>query len=115
MSLIDINAEMDITKFYELASKDIGKLLASAGVNSAIIYNDSGKLVTFKVYNYIDTVHWIAAQSVKVANSYSGAVAASGAFFKIHPDGKADDEFLVAPNEAYIYRGPGKLERVEKK
>ena len=104
----NLNAELDVNHFVDQASD----LLAHAGVNTALIYNNSGKLVTFEVYNYIDNVNWVPAQKTLIADHYCGSVAASGSFFKIHPNGNSAEEFLVAPHKAYIYDGPGKLRKV---
>ncbi|MDB4778095.1 hypothetical protein OAG68_01435 [bacterium] len=105
-----VDAKMDINEFYKDVRGDIGKLLNS--VNEAAIYNDSGKEVTFYVYNYSDGVHWIPACDVKVAPGYFGSVAASGTVFKIDPDNNKDNEFLVAPEKGYVFKGPGKVEKV---
>jgi len=64
--------------------------------------------VTFEVYNYIDCVNWVPAQKTFCASGEQATVAASGLHFKIHPNGNKEHEFLVAPRQAYIYRGPGK-------
>jgi hypothetical protein len=102
----------DLNRFYEMAREDIASLFKGAAVNAAVIYNDSGSDVTFYVYNYIDTVYWVSAMKARVAAGSYGTVAASGAFFKIHPNDKASEEFLVAPHHAYVYHGPGNLEAV---
>lgn len=107
------DAKIDINKFYDVARKDLGSLIKGASINSATIYNDSGSDVTFYVYNYIDIVHWVSAQKAFIANGYYGNVAASGKSFKVHPNGNKDHEYLVDPNRAYVYRGPGKWELVK--
>jgi len=107
-----LDASIDLNQFYELAREDISKLIGGAAVKAAVIFNASGKDVTFYVYNYIDTVYWVDAQHTLIANEHFGTVAASGAFFKIHPDKNKDEEFLVEPGYAYVYTGPGKLEKV---
>lgn len=104
-----LDAKVDLNQFYELARKDIGSLIGAAGINAAVIFNDTASPVTFYVYNYIDTVYWVSAQKVLVAPRTYGTVAASGAFFKIHPNDHAKEEFLVAPNKAYVYAGPGNV------
>lgn len=106
----ELEAEINLNEFYKDARDDVKKLLKS--VNSAVIFNASGKDVTFYVYNYIDTVFWVSAQKTKIADGYYGDVAASGTFFKIHPNDNSSDEFLVAPGNAYVYKGPGKIEKV---
>jgi hypothetical protein len=108
-----LDAKVDLNKFYEVARKDIAKLIQGAAVNAAVIYNNSGEDVTFYVYNYIDTVYWIEAQKTLIADGHHGTVAASGQFFKIHPNSKDNQEFLVAPHKAYVYNGPGKVDMVE--
>ena len=104
--MADVNAKVDINKFYEVARRDVASLVGGLSVNA------SGAAVTFFVYNYIDTVYWISAAKVLVADGYYGSVVASGKFFKIHPNDNKSEEFLVAPHTAYIYSGPGKLEKV---
>lgn len=113
MSSVKLDATVDLNKFYEAAREDIGSLIQGAGVNQAIIFNNSGATVNFEVFNYIDSVNWVPAQQTKIADGYYGAVAASGSFFKIHPNGVRDDEFLVAPNKAYVFHGPGKVEVIK--
>lgn len=110
----ELEATIDLNEFYRLAREDIGKLFKGVGVNSALIFNASGKSTTFFVYNYIDTVYWVSAQKTLVADGFYGAVAASGAFFKIHPNDNKGEEFLVKPNAVYVYHGPGKIEAVVK-
>ena len=110
--MANVDAKVDINKFYDVARKDIASLIGGMSVNAAVIYNASGAAVTFFVYNYIDTVYWISAAKVLVADGYYGSVVASGKFFKIHPNDNKNEEFLVAPHTAYVYRGPGKLEKV---
>lgn len=109
----NFDAKMNVNKFVDLVKEGITALIPVASVHDAAIFNDSGSDVTFYVYNYADTVHWISAMKSRVANQHFGIVAASGAFFKIHPNGDSNQEFLVAPHAAYIYRGPGKLEKVK--
>lgn len=104
-----LDATIDLNAFYKLAREDIKSLLGAAAVNSAVIFNNSESPVTFYVYNYIDTVYWVSAQRVLVAPQTYGTVAASGSFFKIHPNDNANGEFLVAPNRAYVYSGPGNV------
>jgi hypothetical protein len=102
----------DLNKFYDQARKDVGKLIAGAKVKGAVIFNASGGNVEFCVYNYIDTVYWIAAQKTLIARDHYGTVAASGVYFKVHPNGHKNQEFLVEPGKAYVYHGPGKIETV---
>ncbi|MBM3526599.1 MAG: hypothetical protein FJX62_00770 [Alphaproteobacteria bacterium] len=108
----EVKAKVDLNKFYDQASKDIGGLIQGAAVNGAVIYNNTDKNVTFDVYNYIDSVNWIPAQKTLVAPGFYGTVVASGKFFKVHPNNNKNEEFLVAPHKAYVYDGPGKLQTV---
>ena len=64
--MADVNAKVDINKFYEVARRDVASLVGGLSVNAAVIYNASGAAVTFFVYNYIDTVYWISAAKVLV-------------------------------------------------
>ncbi len=107
------NVTIDANQFYEQARKDIGSLIGAAGVNSAVIFNGTKDNVTFHVYNYIDSVHWVDAMRTLVAPGHYGTVVASGKFFKIHPNNRREEEFLVAPEKAYVYKGPGALEQVK--
>jgi len=79
-----------------------------------LIVNGSKAPVTFFVYNYVDSIHWVSAMKVLVAPGKTGVAVASGAFFKIHPNDKQEQEFLVAPGKAYVYHGPGDVDTVEK-
>lgn len=107
-----IEAQMDVNKFYELARHDLASLIGGAGVHSAVIFNDSGHDVTFNVYNYVDILYAIPAQTTRVASSFCGRVAASGVEIKVHPNGDRNSEFLVRPGKAYVYFGPGKVKEV---
>ncbi|MDP2699277.1 hypothetical protein [Thalassospira sp.] len=107
---VEIEGTIDLNKFHELASKDIGKLIAGAAVKGAVIFNNSNKPVTFHVYNYSDLVNWVPAQKTTIAPGSYGTVAASGVFFKVHANNNHDEEFLVAPGKAYVYSGPGRFE-----
>ena len=98
---------VDLNKFYKQARGDIASLIGGAGVNAAVIFNNTKDPVTFYVYNYIDTVYWVAAQQSLAAPGHYTTVAASGTTFKIHPNNNKDAQFLVAPHKAYVYNGPG--------
>jgi hypothetical protein len=98
---------VDLNKFYKQARGDIAALIGGAGVNAAVIFNNTKDPVTFYVYNYIDTVYLIPAQQTLVAPGHYGTVAASGTTFKINPNKNKDAQFLVAPHKAYVYNGPG--------
>jgi hypothetical protein len=102
-----LDISVNANDFYERASSDIKALIGGMEVGKAVIFNDTKDAVTFWVYNYIDTVHWVEAMKTQVASGYYGTVAASGVSFKIHPNKDKNAEFLVSPGEAYIYRGPG--------
>jgi hypothetical protein len=109
---VNVKAKVDLNKFVEQARSGIGELLHGAAVRSSVIYNNSKAPVTFYVYNYIDIVYLVSAQKALVAPGYYGVVAASGEFYKIHPNDKKEQEFLVAPGRAYVYNGPGQIESV---
>jgi hypothetical protein len=108
----ELKVKGDLNKFYRDAREDLGKLIQGAGVGSAVIFNDTDQPITFFVYNYSDTVYWVSAQRTLVAPQHHGTVAASGSFFKVHPDDRKEEEFLVVPGKAYVYHGPGQLEAV---
>lgn len=108
MSVID---EAQITGDLNKLSDQIVDLVKGAitglRVDQALIVNDTRAPVTFYVYNYADSVYWVSAMKAKIAPQKSGMVAASGVFFKIHPNDDKSNEFLVAPGKAYVYRGAG--------
>lgn len=112
---VDVNLKGNLEKFYKQVEGGIGKLLDGARVNSAVVFNNTDKPVTFYVYNYIDSVFWISAMKTLVAPGAHGEVAASGAFFKVHPNDNTNEEFLVAPHNAYVFSGPGNIEKVQTK
>ena len=109
---VEVEVTVDLNQFYQDAREDIGKLIGGAEVKAAVIFNNSGRAVTFFVYNYTDGVNWVPAQKTLVANGHQGIVAASGVYFKIHPNNNKDAEFLVEPGHAYVFHGQGKLEPV---
>lgn len=111
----EIKAKININEFYRQLEGGLGKLIAGACVDSAVIFNNSDAPVTFYVYNYTDGVFWVSAMKCLVAPGSYGVVAASGAFFKIHPNDNKAEEFLVAPFNAYVYQGAGKVEKVPTK
>lgn len=78
-----------------------------ARVNEAVVGNGTGSTIKLSVYNYIDTVYLVAAQTVNVAPGKAGRVAASGDVFKIHVNDNKSEEYLVAPGKAYLYQGLG--------
>ncbi len=87
-------------------------LIRGAAVNSAVILNVTRQPVTFYAYNYIDVLYAVDAQHTLLAPGRHGTVAASGNRFKVHPNKNADEQFLVEPGHAYIYRGPGDIDEV---
>ncbi len=107
---VDLNAKVNLNTFYDKARDDIASLIGGVGVKASVIFNDTDQAVTFKVYNYVDTVYLIPAQSTLAAPQTQAVVAASGVYFKILPEGNKAHEFLVAPGKAYVYRGPGNIE-----
>lgn len=107
-----VDVKGNLNKFYSQARGDIASLIAGSAVGSAVIFNGTEATVNFFVYNYVDTVHWVSAQKTMVAAGKSGTVAASGTFYKIHPNDAKDEEYLVSPGKAYIYHGPGNFESV---
>lgn len=109
---VNISGKVDLNTFMDQARSSIGTLLHGAAVRSSVIYNNTKAPVTFYVYNYIDPVYLVSAQKALVAPSYYGIVAASGEYYKIHPNDKKEQEFLVAPGRAYVYHGPGQVEPV---
>lgn len=109
----DVNLKGNLNKFYKDVREDIKGLIKGAKVDSAVIFNDTQQPVTFFVYNYVDTVYMVSAQKSLAAPGRYTTVAASGAFYKIHPNDNKSHEFLVAPGKAYVYKGPGDVEEVK--
>jgi len=109
---MSIEAKVNANKLHDQARKDVEDFWKNASIDSALIINANSQPVTFYVYNYIDSIYAISAMKTQVAPSKNGKVAASGAFFKVHPNDKADQQFLVAPGKAYRYKGPGDVEEV---
>jgi len=109
---LDVTLEGDLNQFYQDARDDITRLIGGAAVKAAVIFNNSPNNVTFFVYNYSDGINLIPAQKVLVAPGHRGIVAASGVYFKIHPNNNRDAEFLVEPMQAYVFHGYGKVEPI---
>lgn len=103
-----IEGKVDVNEFVSQAA-GLAKLL-DAG--TALLYNASGKTVTFYCYNGGDVVMLIPYCKPTIASGYSGIVAAGGSSFKVFADNKGDAEFRVKPNKAYVFKGPGMVEQV---
>lgn len=112
---VGLDVKVKLEKFYELFREDVRAAFNSLRVDGAVIFNNSDANVTFYVYNYADSVYWISAHKVLVAPGAHGVVAASGSFFKVHPNDDRESGFLVAPFNAYVYHGPGNVEKVTEK
>ncbi|MBR9829933.1 MAG: hypothetical protein GYB41_15080 [Oceanospirillales bacterium] len=111
----NLNTKMDLEEFYEIAQKDIQKIIGNTAKNSAIIFNNSGRDIDFHVYNYIESAYWLAASHTFISNKNIGIITANGSFFKVKPDNYYNEEFLVQPNRAYIYKGLYDLKEILKK
>jgi len=109
---LDVKLDGNLNKFYQDARDDITKLIGGAAIKAAVIFNNSPNPVTFFVYNYSDGINLVPAQKVLVAPGHQGIVAASGVYFKIHPNNNRKAEFLVEPKQAYVFHGYGKVEPV---
>lgn len=105
---MNVNGKVDLNTFVDQAAK----LAKSLDANTALIYNHSGHTVKFYCYNGGDFIKAIAYSKPNIASGYAGEIAAGGSVFKVHPNNEGKHEFLVKPNRAYIYRGPGKIEPV---
>ncbi|WP_067149223.1 hypothetical protein [Pseudotamlana agarivorans] len=114
MKSLSSEAIINVNDFYNICMNDIGKLVSGVSKGSAIIFNDTGKPVDFYVYNSMDSMCWLPTQKINITHGNYGTITASGKYFKIHPDKNKINEFLVVPNEAYIYKGPGVLVHIEK-
>ncbi len=107
-SAMVVNGKVDLNTFVDQAAK----LAKGLDANTALIYNHSGHTVRFYCYNGGDFIKAISYSKPNIANGYSGEIAAGGSVFKVHPNDKGDDEFLVKPRKAYVYKGPGKIDQV---
>lgn len=112
---VDVSLEGDLNKLGDQLIDLIKSGIGGLRVEQALIANASNKPMTFYVYNYVDSVYWVSAMKVLIAPGQTGVVAASGAFFKIHPEDRKEHEFLVAPGGAYAYFSPGHVESIRKK
>src|SRR5262249_37408576 len=101
---------VDVNKTLDQIGSAWPEIKKTLGVEEAVIWNLSGGAVELGVYNYIDTVYWIAAMKTTVANGKAGKVAASGSQFKIHINDNKNEESLVKPGKSYVYSGRGSFE-----
>ena len=111
--MVPVEAKIDVNEFYKLVREDIKSLIGGAGVNAAVIFNNTAEDIEFHVYNYIDTLYAIPAMKTRIASKWSGTVACSGTQFKVHPRNQAGEQKVVEPGKAYVYHGPGKWEQVK--
>lgn len=111
---MDANVEVKVNELHDQLRKDVGEVAQALKIGKAAILNATSKPVNFYVYNYVDSAYWISAMHTLVAPGKVGAVMASGAAFKVHPDDNKTHEFLVTPGRAYIYRGPGDIDEMNK-
>lgn len=109
---ISVNVKGNVNKFVDQVRSATGEIADQLKINKSVVINATDKPVNFYVYNYVDNVYWISAMHTLVAPGKVGAVMASGKAFKVHPDDKKEQEFLVTPGKAYVYRGPGDIEEV---
>lgn len=108
------NVDVDVNKTIDQVMAAIREIApAGAALHEAVIGNATGGMVTFNTYNYVDNVYWVDAAHPKCAPGHAVRVAASGQFFKIHPNGNKDEEYLVAPGKRYVYEGPGKMKEYD--
>ena len=77
---VDPDAKVNLNTFSDKARDDIVSLIGGVGVKASVIFNDTDHDVTFKVYNYVDTVYLIPAQSTLAASQTQAVAAASGAY-----------------------------------
>ncbi len=105
---MNVNGKVDLNTFVDQAAG----LAKALDAGTALVYNNSGKTVAFYCYNGGDFVMAIPYSKPSIAQGYSGTIAAGGSVFKVFADNKGDAEFLVKPNHAYVYGGPGKIEQV---
>ncbi len=104
----NIEGKVDINEFVSQAAG----LAKALDAGTALLYNASGKTVTFYCYNGGDVVMMVPYCKPTIASGYSGLIAAGGTSFKVFADNKGDAEFRVKPNKAYVFKGPGMVEQV---
>ncbi|MGB5452308.1 MAG: hypothetical protein WBM71_04570 [Sedimenticolaceae bacterium] len=107
-SKMKLSGKVDVNTFVDQAAG----LAKALDAGTALVLNESGKSVTFYCYNGGDFIMAVPYSKPTIAQGYSGTIAAGGSVFKVFADNKGNAEFLVKPNKAYIYRGPGKIEEV---
>lgn len=107
-SKMNVDGKIDLNTFLDQAAS----LAKALDAGTALVYNASNKKVGFYCYNGSDLVKAIPYSKPTIAHGYSGVIAAGGSVFKVFADNKSDAEFLVKPNMAYVYKGPGMVEQV---
>lgn len=107
-SEMKVSGEVDLNTFLDQAAS----VAKSLDAGTALVYNSSNKTVEFYCYNGGDPFMAVAYSKPTIAHGYSGVVAAGGSVFKVFADNKGNTEFLVKPNKAYVYKGPGMVEQV---
>ncbi|MCB2111302.1 MAG: hypothetical protein H6895_07300 [Defluviimonas sp.] len=100
---MNVTGKVDINTFVDQAAK----LAKGLDAGTSLLYNNSGKKANFYCYNGGDFVMAIPYSKPTIATGCSGLIAAGGSVFKVFADNKGDAEFLVKPNRAYVYGGPG--------
>lgn len=79
---------------------------------TALILNNSGKLVTFWCYNDSDLLEWVCSSKPSAENGYI-AMARRGGFFgrgiKVLDSTQSNIQHIIQAGNCYIYEGPGKM------
>lgn len=99
----NITGKVDLNTFVDQAAH----LAKSLDAGTSLLYNNSAGTAKFYCYNGGDFVMAIPYSKPSIAKGCSGLIAAGGTVFKVFADNKGDAEFLVKPNRAYVYGGPG--------
>lgn len=107
-SEMKVNGKIDLNTFVSQAAG----LAKALDAGTALVYNASNKTVGFYCYNGGDFIMAVPYSKPSIAHGYSGVIAAGGSVFKVFADNKSNTEFLVKPNMAYVYKGPGMVEQV---
>jgi hypothetical protein len=102
---MNMTGKVDLNTFVDQAAK----LAKSLDAGTSLLYNNSGKKANFYCYNGGDFVMAVPYSKPAIAAGCSGLIAAGGTVFKVFADNKGDAEFLVKPNRAYVYGGPGNV------